>query len=230
MKNRRIWNELHKDERHQVKYPSENVIRFVRKNFRCDGTENILDLGCGAGRHLVYLAEINIVPWGGDFSASGVACSKEMLERYGYGQYCENVLDTTSYDLPFNDNFFDGLICWGVLYYMDIVHIRESVKEIERVLKRGALALVLIRTVNDYRYRDAKLSGAKEIEDNTFFLSENDATKSAVEEDGMLMHFFTKDEVEEIFVGFTEVSIDTVTQTYDNGSYQDQDFLVFLRK
>lgn len=230
MENKRLWNELYKEARHRPQYPAENVIRFVRKNFHCNGTEKILDLGCGAGRHVLYLANTNIIPWGGDFSASGVAYTKDLLAQAGYDQYCENVVESTTYNLPFADGFFDGVICYGVLYYMDTEHIYKSVKEIERVLKKDALALVLIRTIEDYRCQDAKLNGAKEIEKRTFLLKENDTAKSAVKEDGMLMHFFTKEEVLNLFSDFAEAVVDTVTQTHENGSYQDQDFLVLLKK
>lgn len=230
MENKELWDNLNKEPRHRIKYPAENVIRFVRRNFRCDGTENVMDLGCGAGRHVIYLADNNIIPWGGDFATSGVAYTKELLKQLGYSKYCENVVETTTDDLPFEDGFFDGLICWGVLCYMDIAHVRESVKEIYRVLKRGGLALVHIRTVDDYRCQDAKLSNAKEIEERTFFLKEHESVKSAAKENGMLMHFFTKEEVTKLFAGFTEITIDTVTQTHENGRYQDQDFLVLMKK
>ena len=230
MDNRNLWNELHKEERHRTRYPAENVIRFVRKHFRCDNTEKILDLGCGAGRHVVYLANTNIIPYGADFSASGVAHTKKVLEQLNFGDYTENIVEATTYDLPFADDFFDGLICWGVLYYMDSKHILQSIKEMSRVLKKDALAIVLIRTIDDYRCQDAKASGAKEIEERTFLLEEKESKKSAIKEDGMVMHFFTRQEVKEIFTDFAEVTVDTVTQTHDNGNYQDQDFLIMLRK
>ncbi|BAL84076.1 putative methyltransferase [Selenomonas ruminantium subsp. lactilytica TAM6421] len=230
MENRKLWNELYKEARHRIKYPAENVIRFVRKNFICNGKEKILDLGCGAGRHVIYLADTNIVPYGGDFSASAVSYTKDILEQLDYSQFVGNIIETTTYNLPFEDDYFDGLICWGVLYYMDKTHIKESVREIYRVLKKNALALVLIRTVEDYRCQDAKRRDAKEVEERTFMLEEQETAKSAAKEDGMLMHFFTRDEVQELFADFSEITVDTVTQTHENGSYQDQDFLITLKK
>ena len=229
MKNREIWNELNTEERHHVKYPAENVIRFVRKNFHCNGTEKVLDLGCGAGRHVIYLADTNVIPYGADFSISGVSYTKGMLEQLKYDRYIDNVVEATTYSLPYEDSFFDGLICWGVIDYMDVEHITQSVREIYRILKRDALALILVRTTEDYRCQNA-IKEAKEIEERTFILEEHDVNKSASKENGMLEHFFTRDEVQKLFDDFDEIKVDTVTQTHDNGSYQDQYFLIMLRK
>lgn len=54
------WNHLFKKERHQLKYPKEHVVRFIftqfPRNLKERSNFKILDLGCGAGSHVVFLA------------------------------------------------------------------------------------------------------------------------------------------------------------------------------
>lgn len=230
MDNQVLWNDLHKEARHRTKYPAEDVIRFTAKNFRRDGSVKILDLGCGAGRHVIYLADAKVVPYGVDFSQEGVSYTRTVLREHGYEQFVDNVVVATTYDLPFADETFDGVVCWGVLYYLDAEHIRKSVDELYRVLKTGGKAEVLIRTTEDYRCVDARAKHAKEIEERTYLLVNEESQKSASKENGMLMHFFTREEVERLFSRFAHVTVDLVSHTHENGKYQDQDFLVLLQK
>lgn len=52
--NRQQWINLHKNKRYRPKYPSEIVVQFVFRNFSSDGKTKVLDLGCGAGRHVFF--------------------------------------------------------------------------------------------------------------------------------------------------------------------------------
>ncbi len=62
--NREQWKNLHKENRYRPKYPSELVVQFVFRNFKRDGQEKVLDLGCGAGRHVFFMANERVVPYG----------------------------------------------------------------------------------------------------------------------------------------------------------------------
>lgn len=228
LKNQRLWRELHKEGRHRPKYPREDVIRFVFKNFSRDGSEKILDLGCGAGRHVIFMASEGILPYGLDFSDSGVEYTKSMLVEMGSPEYAENIKVGSAADIPFSDEMFDGLICIGVLYYMNVSDIKRAVHEIYRVLRSGGKALILIRSTDDYRCKSS--SAVPTEERNTFIIHEGDASRSASCEDGMLMHFFEKEEIQELFQDFSSIVIDRVTVTHDNGTYADDDYLVICTK
>lgn len=58
--NKEQWIALHQNKRYRPKYPSETVVQFVFRNFIRDGKTKVLDLGCGAGRH-VFLWEMKIL-------------------------------------------------------------------------------------------------------------------------------------------------------------------------
>lgn len=49
------WEEIHNN-MEWGKYPSENVIRFIARNYYNEdrGRIKILDFGCGGGKHMVF--------------------------------------------------------------------------------------------------------------------------------------------------------------------------------
>lgn len=217
-----LWENLHKQNRFRPKYPSEMVVQFVFRNFNRDGKTKVLDLGCGAGRHVYFMANENIDTYGTDISKDGVKYTKTILNQHELNADLKvNSVDNIQYE----DNYFDGLICYGVLYYCNIKEISASAKEIFRVLKPNAKALIVVRNINDYRY-----GKGKEIERNTFLIEEENKNKCAFNESGMKMHFFDKSEIEELFKDFSEIEIDEIIETHESGKYKDSNFIINLTK
>lgn len=221
-KSKELWENLHKESRFRPKYPSEVVVQYVFRNFARDNKTKVLDLGCGAGRHCYFMSKENLDVYGVDISLDGVEYTKTLLDQ---NDLKGNIKIGSTDDIPFEDNMFDGLISYGVLYYCSIQEIKESVKEIYRVLKKGGKALIIVRSTEDYRYGDGV-----QIEENTFLISEDDESKGAFNENGMKMHFFTRNELINLFDEFNIISIDTIEETSDNGRYKDSNFIVQLKK
>ena len=85
------WSRLHQNKRYRPKYPSETVVQFVFRNFNRDGSTRVLDLGCGAGRHVFFMGKEGIVPYGIDYSEEGVEYTKKILREYGMSEYEKNL-------------------------------------------------------------------------------------------------------------------------------------------
>lgn len=225
--NQEQWILLHQNNRYRPKYPSETVVQFVLRNFNRNGTMKILDLGCGAGRHISFLENENFIPYGVDFSDAGVLYTKEMLKKQGMEEYVDNICVSSLTTLPYADNFFDGIICYGVLYYLDEKSIEQAVCEMERVLKQGGKLLLVVRTIDDYRYSEEKeIKGRK----NTIFVWEENEEKCAHSENGMLMHFFEEDELKHLFSNFKNVNIDYIKETHNNQQFCDCNFILTAEK
>ncbi|WP_434296954.1 class I SAM-dependent methyltransferase [Clostridium sporogenes] len=217
-----LWGNLHKQNRFRPKYPSEMVVQFVFRNFNRDGKTKVLDLGCGAGRHVCFMAGENIHAYGVDISKDGIDYTRELLNTYNLKadlKVCG--VDNISYE----DNYFDGLICYGVLYYCCTEEINKAVNEIYRILKPNGKALIAVRNIKDYRFGEGK-----EIEENTFLIKEDDKNKCAFNENGMKMHFFSLEEVQELFKNFSKVEIDEIVETHENRKYKDSNFIIKLTK
>ncbi|MCB2310031.1 class I SAM-dependent methyltransferase [Clostridium tagluense] len=216
------WEVLHSQSRFRPKYPSEQVVQFVFRNFKRDGNTKILDLGCGAGRHVYFMAMENIDTYGVDISREGITNTEKTLKHAGL----KARLTVGSVDvISFEDNYFDGILCYGVLYYCKKNEIEKAIDEIYRVLKIGGKGLLLVRNKNDYRFGDGK-----EIEKNTFIIQEENSNNSAFNENGMTMHLFERDELIKLFRKFKNVSIDEIIETYENGKLCDSNFKVIFEK
>ena len=219
-KNQEQWINLHKQKRHQPRYPHQLVVSFVLRTFKQGGA--ILDLGCGAGRHLKFLAENGFEAYGCDYSSSGIQASQELLAS---ANLKANFEIASVDNLPYDDEFFDGLICFGVLYYNDKQSIQKAASEIFRVLKKGSKALILVRNLEDYRYEKAKKLSKYEV-----IIQENDEKRSAFKENDMHMYFFDKDEVKRVFYHFKNLEINRIRTSFDNDSYADDDFVIICEK
>lgn len=216
------WNELHSNARYQPQYPNDNLVRFVFRNFSSRGGSKILDLGCGAGRHVVFLAQNGYDTYGIDYSPNGIKATKERLNKLNL----KADLKVGSVDqIDYSDESFDGVICWGVLLYNDINAIQKAAQEIYRVLKKDAKAIISLRTIHDYRYKNGeKLSKyyAK--------INESDPSKAAYSENGMNMYFFDENEVYRVFAYFKHIEIFNIRVSNISKNYADDDFALIVEK
>ena len=93
--------------------------------------KKILDVGCGAGNLLNYLAKRNkkSLLWGVDIG-------KEIIERANKNKFCtrEKFIFGDGKKLDFEDDFFDEVYCYEVLEHVE--NLDEVLSEIKRVLKK----------------------------------------------------------------------------------------------
>ncbi|MPQ32555.1 class I SAM-dependent methyltransferase [Clostridium estertheticum] len=216
------WEKLHSQGRFRPKYPAGIVVQFVFRNFERNGESKVLDIGCGAGRHVCFMAKENIHAYGVDISKEGVDFTNKILKQEGLNGEAQVA---TVDQLPFKDDYFEGLMCYGVLYYCKKDEIQKAIKEMYRVLKSDGLGLLVVRNTGDYRF-----GVGKEIENNTFIIEEKDENKCAFNENGMTMHFFVREELKELFKEFRNVEIDEIIETHNNGKHNDANFIIKFQK
>lgn len=215
-----LWENLYARQHLGPKYPEDAVVRFAFSNLTTG--QKVLDLGCGAGRHTIFLAENGFEAYGIDISENAVVEAEKRTQEKNLSVVykvapCESI--------PFEDEFFDALVAYGTIYYGDVYMVKHAIGEIFRLLNKGGKALLAVRSLEDYRY-DSSL----EIEPHTIIVHEQDQTKSAANENGMKMHFFSRTELQGLFSNFARIDIERHIVTHENESYADNDFLVFLQK
>lgn len=129
-KSGKVFYEVHKD--------LPRIVRiFKKRHFR-----RILDLGCGSGRHLIYLAKNGFDVYGLDIAEHGIEISKSWLREWNL-QAKLKVWDFYK-KLPYKNDFFDAVISIKSFHHGKIENIRKTIKEVERVLKPRGLIFITV--------------------------------------------------------------------------------------
>lgn len=108
---------------------------------------DILDLGCGSGRHTVHLALVNFKTFGLDISSSGLGLTQEWLREKGLESRI--VLSDFRHPLPFRDESFSGVFSTQVIHHARIAAVRLAIREIWRVLSSGGVAFISVAAGKD---------------------------------------------------------------------------------
>lgn len=178
----------------------EKLARFVIEAvpvFKSCKVEKVLDLGCGVGRHCIYLAKNGFDVIGVDVSKHALIMAKEWVRK-------EMVVNTSFIqasmtNLPFADCYFDAVVSVSVIHHAIKRDIVNAVGEVYRVLKEKGLFLANLTSNKDPRY-----GTGQKIEDNTFRILEAFEEKRFEE----LHHFFTEQEISNLLFCFAEAKVE----------------------
>jgi ubiquinone/menaquinone biosynthesis C-methylase UbiE len=175
-------------------------IRKVSQVFKEKGYRNILDLGCGTGRHSLFLAQQGFDVEATDLSPTGIKIARDKAESLGLHNIRFRQHEMKK--IPFMDASFDAVVCTWTIYHGTISNIGQTLSEIYRVLKqKGCLIADFLST------RDSTYGLGNEIEKNTF------VGQKPGEED-VPHHYSTTDELTYIFKMFHDVKIRQQSRRY----------------
>ncbi len=155
-----------------------------------------MDLGCGAGRHTVYLAKNDFDVIGVDVSKSALRIAREWVEKENLEKVA--LVQATMTSVPFRDSQFDAVISVSVIHHAVKRDIKATVDEIYRILKRNGLLLANLASVKDPRCGKGKM-----VETGTFRMLEAFEQKRFEE----LHHFLTEKQVSRLFSCFSKAEI-----------------------
>ena len=103
-----------------------------------DSCRKVLDAGCGGGRNLVYLLQNGFEVYGIDSDAGAIETVKLLSQKLSPGNSTDNFKIAFVEDLPFEDVYFDLVICNTVLHFANNKdHFDQMMRSIWRVLKPG---------------------------------------------------------------------------------------------
>lgn len=188
------WNEIFKEHGAFFGQPHDDmpgIVQFLKSN----RAQTVLDLGCGSGRHVVYLAQEGFSVYGIDSSPEGIRITSDALNREGLA--ADLRIQSMMEPLPFEDSFFDAVIAVQVIHHAGIADIGRIVDEIQRVLKRQGFLFVTVPRLKNQG------ETYLEIEPNTFVPQDGP-------EKGLPHHYFTPEELREVFNNFriTDIHLD----------------------
>ena len=218
------WQSLHENPLGAPKYPQERAVRWLFRNFprSTAGACRLLDLGCGTGRHAMVFAREGYEVHALDSSFPGL----RSLRRWAGEEKLTIPLAACSADrLPYSDGTFDGVLCYGVLYYMPMKNFSAAVDEIHRVLKPGGRAFVMTKSDSDSRRAHAL--GVSDCEYRIERLADEAPSQFEI---GMTLTLLDREKITFTFRGFDTVEVDRATETSAGGLFVDDDWLVYARK
>ena len=193
------WNQILRRKEYSQENPDEIVVNLAsileKRKFK-----RALDLGCGTGRHVIYLAERGFEAYGADISETGV---KQTNTRLRSRKLEAEIIKCDMKSIPFIDSCFEAVICVRTIYHQKLKEIRETISEIHRVLKKNGLLLTNFHAKRSSKYR----KGIK-IEENTF-MQENGPER------GVLHHFVDENELRELLKDFKIVDLEAKEKMRD---------------
>ena len=130
--------------------PQQEIINLVSL-FKKEKVKKILDLGCGSGRHVIYLANQGFDMYGLDSAESGLERTKKHLKKE---KLKATLIKADCYErLPFKNDFFDVIISTRVIHHAVIEDIRFCISEIERVLKSKGFVFITVAKNKTHKLR-----------------------------------------------------------------------------
>jgi ubiquinone/menaquinone biosynthesis C-methylase UbiE len=132
---------------------TERYIYGVLDNYEWQD-KSVLEVGCGQGSTLNYLPGLGARVYGIDISEDSLAKAKAGAEELGYASRVKLSIGDAEH-LPFEDEFFDAIICLGVLHHT--VDTAGGVREIFRVLKPGGFVIVMLYRSGNPKWWATKL-------------------------------------------------------------------------
>lgn len=215
-----IWEQVFKTQA-WGKYPGEDLIRFVARNFY--GVQNrkdvkILEVGCGPGANLWYIAREGFAVYGVDGSATAIAQAKNRLDSECPGWKGElKVGDITH--LEFEDGFFDAVIDNEAICCNSFKNSVRIYDELARVCK--PCGKLFSRTFAKGCWGDGT---GKQVGYNAWIVSEGPLLNKGFN------RFTELSEIRDLIKGFEIKEIELLTRTMEDRNHEVMEWLIVGEK
>jgi|SRR5271170_592794 len=218
------WNELYACRPRWSKYPPEELVGLIARSF--PGAEQrrglrALELGCGPGPNLWFLAREGFAVAGIDGSSIAIESARERLrlERLADSHQEADLRVGNFARLPWDDCSFDVVIDIQAISHNVEPVIRSAISEIRRVLKPGGRFFARM-----FGHKTTGISTGVMIEDGTV----RQPTFGPMVGCG-LVHAFAEEEITKLLSPFRDVTLDWVHRSVD-GKFNVFEWVVQARR
>ena len=189
--------------------PSKAAINTL-KTFKENNIKKIVELGAGLGRDTLFFAKNSISIEALDYSPTAIKIINKKVKE----NKLSNLISTKIFDvrskLPFKDMSVEA--CFSHMLYcmaLSIHDLKNLNNEVLRILKPGGINIFTVRHVSDGDYKNGVHRG-----------------EDLYENDGFIVHFFSKEKIEQISKGFKILEI----ENFEEGTFPRKLYRVTLKK
>ena len=178
--------------------------------FKKQNITKIIELGAGLGRDSIFFAQNSIHVKALDYSLSGIKVINEKSKKLNLSNFISTKIFDVREKLPFEDNSVEA--CFShMLYCMALTNndLENLNHEIHRILKPKGINIYTVRHINDGDFKKGIHRG-----------------ENLYENDGFIVHFFSKDKVKSLLKGFENISIDE----FEEGGFPRKLYFVVNKK
>jgi len=154
--NSKVWEDIYSQGKGILSYPNESMVRLTYGLLNPTEHKQVLDYGFGAAANLIHLARRGFEMTGIEVSPSAVEIAKSRCAQDSVKADLRLLTDT---GLPFEDDYFDAVVAWQVLYYNHWKSFHSAMTEIERVLRPGGIFIATMAGVGDISHHLGTLVG-----------------------------------------------------------------------
>lgn len=152
-KYKKHWDLSYKRLENNLKYPNEEIIKFLNKFILKKKIKKnkikFLDIGCGNGRNVKYILENGYSVVGIDISKIAINNAKKFLKESKLKNSKYKLINISSDEFKYKLNSFDYIISDSTLDSMPVDEFKKSVKLIYNMIKPdGLVYLNLINKKN----------------------------------------------------------------------------------
>lgn len=215
------WNHVHQT-RNWGKYPAEEVVRFMARNYGNQNhpTVKVLDLGCGTGANTWFLCREGFLVFAFDGAFAALIKARQLCQTE---QTEASFLQADAGFLPFADSSFDVSLDVGAIAANTTAGIRKILKEIWRTLRPGGKffsTVLFSQSTTGYK------TGEK-IDSHSF----RNVANGPVAGLGTI-HFFNRAHIKSLWqeAGFSNLVMDKMSRTDHNGEFKVSYYMVTADK
>jgi SAM-dependent methyltransferase len=214
-----VWESIFQNEE-WGKYPPIELVRFIARNFyeKKRGVVRMLEVGCGPGASIWYLAREGFDVYGIDGSKTAIQKAKARIDGEGLKA---DLRTGDIISLPYESDCFDLVIDLECLYANSGDNTDCILQQIKRVLKDGGLFFSLTFTDKMYIGKFSKKLGRLEYSE----ISDGPLAGKG------FVRLMDRHSIEKLYgKHFDIISVDRVERTDRNGSVEICEWVIVCQK
>ncbi|GIO07335.1 hypothetical protein J31TS6_33630 [Brevibacillus reuszeri] len=214
------WEEIFK-QKAWGKYPGEDVIRFVARNFYHADVRSeikILEVGCGTGANLWFMAYEGFSVYGIDGSETAIKIANKRLND-DLKTWKGDLMVGDITDISYPEGFFDAVIDVGAVCCNSFENAKVIYDEMARVTKKGGK--IFSRTFATGSWGEG--TGEK-VGHNAYLVKEGPLTNTGYN------RFTDYSEIQSLIQGFKITEIELQSRTFEHLKREFKEWVIVGEK